>query len=54
MMGELRYDEEATKQLLAMYVTQDVIAQRRQFLRALSPEKGETPPDRQVLYAVST
>ena len=41
MMGELRYDEEATKQLLAMYVTQDVIAQRRQFLRALSPEKGE-------------
>ena len=40
-MGELRYDEEATKQLLAMYITQDVIAQRQQFLRALSPQEGE-------------
>ena len=44
-MGELRYDEEATKQLLAMYVTQDVIAQRRQFLRALNPGKGESVLD---------
>ena len=41
-MGELRYDQEATKQLLAMYITQDVIAQRRQFLQALSPQEGET------------
>jgi ubiquinone/menaquinone biosynthesis C-methylase UbiE len=40
-MGELRYDEEATKKLLAMYVTPDVIEQRRQFLRALNPQKGE-------------
>lgn len=40
-MGELRYDQEATKQLLAMYITQDVIAQRRQFLHALSPQEGE-------------
>ncbi len=40
-MSELRYDQEATKQLLAMYITQDVIAQRRQFLHALSPQAGE-------------
>ena len=40
-MGELRYDEEATKKLLAMYVTPDVIEQRQQFLRALNPQKGE-------------
>lgn len=40
-MGELRYDQEATKQLLAMYITQDVIAQRRQFLHALRPQEGE-------------
>ena len=40
-MSELRYNQEATKQLLAMYVTQDVIAQRRQFLHILSPRKGE-------------
>ena len=40
-MGELHYDEEATRQLLAMYLPQDVVVQRRQFLRALNPEKGE-------------
>ena len=40
-MGELRYDQESTKQLLAMYITQDVIAQRRRFLDALSPQEGE-------------
>ena len=40
-MGELRYDQEASKQLLAMYITQDVIAQRRQFLAALNPKEGE-------------
>jgi ubiquinone/menaquinone biosynthesis C-methylase UbiE len=44
-MGELRYDEEATKKLLAMYVTPDVIEQRRQFLRALNPRKGENVLD---------
>lgn len=40
-MTELRYDEEATKRLLAAYVTPDVVAQREQFLRALSPRLGE-------------
>jgi len=44
-MGELRYDEEATKKLLAMYVTPDVIEQRRKFLRALNPQKGENVLD---------
>jgi hypothetical protein len=34
-MTELRYDEEATKRLLAVYVTPDVVSQREQFLRAL-------------------
>jgi ubiquinone/menaquinone biosynthesis C-methylase UbiE len=40
-MAELRYDEDATKKLLAMYVTPDVIEQRNQFLRALNPQPGE-------------
>ena len=40
-MAELRYDEEATKKLLAMYVTPDVVTQRQQFLRALNPQRGE-------------
>lgn len=41
-MTELRYDEEATKRLLAVYVTPDVVAQRQRFLRALNPKLGET------------
>ncbi len=40
-MTELHYDEEATKRLLAIYVTPDVVAQREQFLRALQPRSGE-------------
>lgn len=40
-MTELRYDEEATKRLLAAYVTPDVVAQRGQFLQALGPQPGE-------------
>ena len=44
-MGELRYSEESTKKLLAMYVTPDVIEQRRQFSRALNPRKGESVLD---------
>ena len=40
-MTELHYDEEATKRLLAAYVTPDVVAQREQFLRALGPRSGE-------------
>ena len=41
-MAELRYDEEATRQLLAMYVTGDVVEQRKTFLRALNPQSGES------------
>jgi len=40
-MTELRYDKDATKRLLAAYVTPDVAAQRDQFLRALRPRPGE-------------
>lgn len=40
-MTELHFDEEATKRLLAAYVTPDVIAQREQFLHALAPQPGE-------------
>lgn len=40
-MTELQFDEEATKRLLAVYVTPDVVAQREQFLRALAPRPGE-------------
>jgi arsenite methyltransferase len=40
-MTDLRFDEEATKGLLALYLTPDVIAQRAQFLRALEPQPGE-------------
>ncbi len=40
-MTELHYDENATKLLLAAYVTPDVVAQREQFLRVLSPQAGE-------------
>jgi ubiquinone/menaquinone biosynthesis C-methylase UbiE len=40
-MSDLRFDEEATKGLLALYVTSDVVAQREQFLRALAPSTGE-------------
>ena len=40
-MTELRYDEEATKRLLAVYLTPDVVFQREQFLRALNPQPGE-------------
>jgi len=40
-MAELLFDEEATKRLLAAYVTPDVEAQRDQFVRALGPHTGE-------------
>jgi ubiquinone/menaquinone biosynthesis C-methylase UbiE len=40
-MTELHFDEEATKGLLAVYVTPDVVTQRAQFLRALGPQPGE-------------
>lgn len=40
-MSILEYDDEATQRLLALYVTPDVVAQRRDFLRALNLKSGE-------------
>jgi ubiquinone/menaquinone biosynthesis C-methylase UbiE len=40
-MTELHFDDEAAKQLVAAYVTPDVVALREQFLRALGPRPGE-------------
>jgi arsenite methyltransferase len=40
-MTELRFDEQATKQLVAVYVTPDIVTQREQFLNALAPRSGE-------------
>lgn len=40
-MTDLRFDEEASNGLLALYVTPDVIAQRAQFLHVLQPQAGE-------------
>jgi ubiquinone/menaquinone biosynthesis C-methylase UbiE len=40
-MTDLRFDEETTKGLLAVYVTPDVVAQRTEFLRVLGPRTGE-------------
>ena len=40
-MTDLRFDEEATKGLLALYVTPDVAGQRAQFLSVLNPRSGE-------------
>jgi len=40
-MTELRFDEEATKRLLALYVTPDMASQRAEFLRALDPKSGQ-------------
>jgi ubiquinone/menaquinone biosynthesis C-methylase UbiE len=40
-LGILEYDDEATKRLLALYVTPDVIAQRKDFLHALDLKPGE-------------
>jgi hypothetical protein len=37
----LQYDAEATKRLVAVYVTPDVVAQRQQFLRFLHAQPGE-------------
>jgi ubiquinone/menaquinone biosynthesis C-methylase UbiE len=40
-MTELQFDEEASRRLLAVYVTPDMVAQRGEFLRALHPTPGE-------------
>ena len=40
-MTDLRFDDEATQGLLALYVTPDVVAQRAQFVAALEPRTGE-------------
>jgi tRNA A58 N-methylase Trm61 len=41
MADVLQYEEEATRRLLAVYVTPDVAAQRAAFLRALAPQRDE-------------
>jgi len=38
---ELRFDEDETRRLLALYVTPDIVSQRGDFLRALDPKPGE-------------
>jgi ubiquinone/menaquinone biosynthesis C-methylase UbiE len=40
-MSELRFDEEAARRLLAVYLTPDVAEQRDEFLRALGARAGE-------------
>ena len=40
-MTELRFGEDETRRLLALYVTPDVVSQRGDFLRALDPKPGE-------------
>jgi ubiquinone/menaquinone biosynthesis C-methylase UbiE len=40
-MNVLEYDEAATRQLVAVYLTPDVVAQREQVLDALQPRLGE-------------
>ena len=40
-MTDLRFDEVATKGLLALYVTPDVVAQRAEFLSSLNPQTGD-------------
>jgi len=40
-LSTLQFDEQATKQLLALYVTPDVVAQREQFMRLLGLRAGE-------------
>lgn len=40
-MTTLRYDEDASRRLVAIYVTPDVAAQRAELLRALQPRAGE-------------
>jgi ubiquinone/menaquinone biosynthesis C-methylase UbiE len=40
-MGVLQFDDEAAKQLIAVYVTPDVVAQRNDFLQVFAPRSGE-------------
>lgn len=40
-MSILEYDNEATKQLLAIYTTPDVEAQRNDFINAFKPQSGQ-------------
>jgi arsenite methyltransferase len=40
-MATLAFDEEATRRLLAVYTTPDVVAQREAFVRILAPQVGE-------------
>src|SRR5210317_1087055 len=41
-MAILEFDEEATKRLLAIYTTPDVVEQRANFIEAFSPFPGES------------
>jgi len=40
-MAILKYDNEATKKLLAIYTTPDVEAQRNDFINAFEPQRGQ-------------
>ena len=40
-MAILEYDNEATKRLLAIYITPDVEAQRNDFINAFEPQPGQ-------------
>jgi ubiquinone/menaquinone biosynthesis C-methylase UbiE len=40
-MGTLEYDDQATRRLLAVYTTPDVVAQREALIRVLGPRRGE-------------
>lgn len=40
-MGILEYDDEATQRLLSVYITPDIVAQRREFLSAFNLKPGE-------------
>lgn len=41
VLGILEYDDEATKQLLAVYITPDIVAQRKEFLSSFDLKAGE-------------
>ncbi len=40
-MGILEYDDEATQQLIAVYITPDIVAQRKEFLSSFELKAGE-------------
>ena len=40
-MAVLEFDDEATKRLVAVYITSDIVAQRTEFIKEFSPQPGE-------------